>query len=221
MDLRDRVVAACDMGAWTREEIAEKFDVSTSWIRRLLQRRRELGSYAPLQGRHVGGVTGAHRRLVQRGDGVQHASASGVSSKKKTLRAAEQDRPDVARQRRAWARKVRDVDRRRFRFIDEIGAKTNMTRLRGRCKGGGRLVDATPHGHWETTTMIGSLGAGGSTAPMAIEGAANALAGIHELTEIQKSGIVVGGSSHRLASLAGFLGVYKQFTARGSSQTYT
>lgn len=48
MDLRDRVVAACDEGVLSRDEIAEAFSVSTSWIRRLLQRRRELGSYAPL-----------------------------------------------------------------------------------------------------------------------------------------------------------------------------
>ncbi len=46
-----------------------------------------------------------------------------------------------------------------------------MTRLCGRCKGGVRLVDATPHAHWETTTMIGALGAEGSTALMVIEGA--------------------------------------------------
>lgn len=51
MDLRDRVVAACDERVWTREEIAEEFGVSTAWIRRLLQRRRERGSYAPLAGR--------------------------------------------------------------------------------------------------------------------------------------------------------------------------
>ena len=49
-----------------------------------------------------------------------------------------------------------------------------MTRLYGRCKGGERLVDATPHGHWETTTMIGALGAEGSTALMVIEGATDA-----------------------------------------------
>lgn len=49
-----------------------------------------------------------------------------------------------------------------------------MTRLYGRCTGGGRLVDATPHGHWETTTMIGALGAEGSTALMVIEGATDA-----------------------------------------------
>jgi transposase len=51
MDLRDRVVSACDEGVLTREELAEAFGVSTAWIRRLLQRRRERGSYAPLNGR--------------------------------------------------------------------------------------------------------------------------------------------------------------------------
>ena len=47
MDLRERVVAACDEGADTRAEVAERFSVSESWIRRLLQRRRESGSIAP------------------------------------------------------------------------------------------------------------------------------------------------------------------------------
>jgi transposase len=45
-DLRERVVRACDEKASTREEIAELFEVSTAWIRRLLQRRRETGSFA-------------------------------------------------------------------------------------------------------------------------------------------------------------------------------
>lgn len=49
-----------------------------------------------------------------------------------------------------------------------------MTRRCGRCKGGGRVVDAAPQGRWETTTMIGALGATGSTALMVIEGATDA-----------------------------------------------
>ena len=49
MDLRDRVVAACDSGRWKRVEIAEQFGVSSSWIRSLLQRRRETGVYSPKQ----------------------------------------------------------------------------------------------------------------------------------------------------------------------------
>lgn len=48
MDLRDRVVAACDAGGSSRAEIAEEFGVSPAWIRRLLQRRRETGQYGPL-----------------------------------------------------------------------------------------------------------------------------------------------------------------------------
>lgn len=46
-DLRERVVAACDEGGDTRAEIAERFSVSESWVRRLLQRRRETGSITP------------------------------------------------------------------------------------------------------------------------------------------------------------------------------
>jgi transposase len=47
MDLRERVVAACDERIGTRAEVAERFSVSESWIRRLLQRRRETGSIGP------------------------------------------------------------------------------------------------------------------------------------------------------------------------------
>ncbi len=48
MDLRERVVRACDAREGTRERIAERFGVSTSWIRRVFQRRRETGSIAAL-----------------------------------------------------------------------------------------------------------------------------------------------------------------------------
>jgi transposase len=46
MDLRERVAAASDAGVDTHAEVAERFSVSESWIRRLLQRRRETGSLA-------------------------------------------------------------------------------------------------------------------------------------------------------------------------------
>ena len=47
MDLRERVVAACDARDGTREQIAARFSVSVSWIRDLMKRRREAGSIAP------------------------------------------------------------------------------------------------------------------------------------------------------------------------------
>lgn len=41
-DLRDRVLAACDRGMPTKR-VAEVFQVSPAWVRRLKQRRRETG----------------------------------------------------------------------------------------------------------------------------------------------------------------------------------
>ena len=58
-------------------------------------------------------------------------------------------------------------------FIDESGAKTNMTRLYGRAKAGARATDAAPSGHWCTTTMISSMRLDGSTACMVVDGATN------------------------------------------------
>lgn len=63
------------------------------------------------------------------------------------------------------------MDPSRLVFIDESSAKTNMTRLRGRCLRGERLLSSSPHGHWHTTTMISAIRWDGSTASMTIEGA--------------------------------------------------
>ena len=97
-----------------------------------------------------------------------------MSAKKKSLRATEQDRPDVKAQREAWWKRASEVGLRRFVFLDESGAKTNMTRRYGRSFDGQRLVDATPHGHWCTTTMLSSIRLDGTTAAMVIEGATDA-----------------------------------------------
>jgi transposase len=56
-------------------------------------------------------------------------------------------------------------------FLDESGAKTNLTRLRGRALRGRRLHASAPAGHWQTTTMIAALRLDGTTASMTIEGA--------------------------------------------------
>ena len=47
MDLRERVVAACDKGDATRAQVAARFSVSVRWVRDLLRRRRQTGSIAP------------------------------------------------------------------------------------------------------------------------------------------------------------------------------
>ena len=45
MDLRERVLAACDAKEGTRKDIARRFKVSEPWIYHLLRRRRENGEY--------------------------------------------------------------------------------------------------------------------------------------------------------------------------------
>ena len=47
IDLRERVVAACDARDGTREQVAARFAVSVSWVRKLLRQRRDTGSIAP------------------------------------------------------------------------------------------------------------------------------------------------------------------------------
>lgn len=58
-DLRDRVVRAVDRDGQTQQQIAERFGVSTAWIKKLLKRRRETGSIAPKP--HGGGMPAKYR----------------------------------------------------------------------------------------------------------------------------------------------------------------
>jgi transposase len=86
------------------------------------------------------------------------------------LRAAEQDRPDVAGQRRRWRVWQRFMDPARFVFLDETASATNMTRRYGRSPSDQRLVAAVPHGHWRTTTFIAGLRQTGILAPLVLDG---------------------------------------------------
>jgi len=63
------------------------------------------------------------------------------------------------------------VDPSRLVFFDETWAKTNFTRLRGRCQRGKRLIAKVPHGHWKTTTFLAGLRQDGIVAPLAVDGA--------------------------------------------------
>ena len=51
MDLRERVLKDCDAGQGTKA-VAAKFSVSSAWVRRLKQRRREDGQVAPRPSRN-------------------------------------------------------------------------------------------------------------------------------------------------------------------------
>lgn len=90
---------------------------------------------------------------------------------KKTLRAAEQDRPEIREQRKSWMARCAAWIASRLVFIDESAATTKMIRLYGRALRGQRARDAAPHGHWGVRTIIGALFGDGRTACMTIDAA--------------------------------------------------
>jgi len=58
-------------------------------------------------------------------------------------------------------------------FVDESGANTKMTRLRGRAWGGQRLLARLPHGPYQTRTLISGLRLEGPCAPWLFDGPMN------------------------------------------------
>ena len=198
LDLRERVVAAVASGRSCRLA-AKTLMVSVASVVKWSQRHRAVGSPAALKmgGRRPYLVARERdwvlariakkpdltlrpllRELADRGLVVSYYALwhflhhEGVTFKK-SLRASEQDRPDVARRRERWKARQATIDPRRLVFIDETWAKTNMTRTHGRCARGERLVAKAPFGKWRTLTFLAALRCDRLTAPCVIDGPIN------------------------------------------------
>lgn len=89
------------------------------------------------------------------------------------MRAAEQERVDIAEARRQFHALQPKLDPARLVFLDETWTKTNMIRLRGRAPRGERLIAAVPYGHWKTSTFIAALRHDRMDAPVVLDGAIN------------------------------------------------
>ncbi len=193
-DLRLRIHEACQSGESTAE-IAERFTVSTAFVRRLEQRFRLTGSLAPRPGRGgrpaalAGHDEALHRAVRDYPDATpaEHRDRLRLpvsrvtvwralqrlrlTRKKKSTHAAERDRPDVAEARRHWPDVAAGVPAANWVFIDETSANTAMQRTHGYAPAGERVVAAVPLGGWQAVTFVGGLTAGGLVAPWAFEGA--------------------------------------------------
>jgi transposase len=201
LDLRERVVAAFGAGM-SRVETARLFQVSGSSVQRWSRLHRKKGSAAarPMGGQRPFALAGERERILariaqqpdlplrtllgelhHRGIKVSYfaiwniVDRAGLSVKKKTLRASEQDRPNVVRRRLQWQQRQDKVDARRLVFIDETWVKTNMTPIRGRCPVGQRLVAKVPHGHRKTLTFVAALRCDGIGAPCLLDQPINAI----------------------------------------------
>lgn len=198
-DLRERIIKAIDNHEGTRRALAARFCVNPSTITRLLQLRRQTGSFDPRP--HAGGVTPALdrddlerlRTLVKESPDAtletlkQKMGVSGskmiicralqklrLPLKKKSRHAAERDTPEVKKKRRSFRRKVKPIEPKRLVFVDETGVTTAMTPTRGRAPRGER-VEASVPSSWESVTVIAAMGWDGVRAPLALPGSVNAV----------------------------------------------
>lgn len=198
VDLRERIVRAVQVGR-SRHEVARIFGVSASCVIKLMQRYSATGHCRPekfggykrpilaehedrvralIRARPDATISELRRQLTEAGIKVGRSSVGRFVERlqltyKKTLRAAEQQRADVAAARQAWREAQKSLDPRRLVFIDETWASTNMTPRYGRCEKGERLIAHAPFGHWKTTTFIAALRHDGLTAPCVFDGPIN------------------------------------------------
>src|SRR3954454_12112022 len=197
-DLRERILKAIDNREGSRRKLAARFLVNPSTITRLLQLRRQTGSFDPRP--HGGGVapTLDHdalerlRKLVEETPdatletlrqklGVTGSKMIicralqklGLPRKKKSRHASERDTPEVRKRRREFRKEIDPIEPRRLVFVDETGVTTAMTPGYGRAPSGER-VEASAPASWESVTVIAAMGLHGVRAPLALEGSVNA-----------------------------------------------
>jgi transposase len=199
-DLRERVAAAVKHHEGSIRQIARTFRVSTSFLVRLLPRRRHAGTIAPKP--HGGGPPPAlgpddqerladlireqpdatWEQLRQRGGFTCSVKTLWLAWRhrrltrtKKSRHARERDRPEVQKKRRSFRRAVRQIEPKHRIFVDETGVTTAMTPADAWAACGARAVDSAP-ASWETVTLIAALGRDGVCAPLAFPGATDTAA---------------------------------------------
>jgi len=195
LDLRQRLVDAVARGEGPLRELADLFQVSLSFLVRLLRRHRDTGSVAPKP--HAGGpqplldehATQELIRLVRAQPDATLAELRDrlgipcslmtiaralkrqrITRKRKARRAQQRDTPAVQAQRQAFEQRLAAAGPEHLVYVDEMGATTSLTRTHGRAPAGQRVPAAVP-GKWESVTLIAGARLSGVTAPFAFEGA--------------------------------------------------
>jgi transposase len=109
--------------------------------------------------------------------------------KKKSLICEEQQEPKVQKQRKAWQKKVKDIEPSRFKFLDQTNAKTTFTRIFARAPRGQRVYEYVPDGRWKSLTLMGTLGYWGDTTAFTYEGGTDVPAMVTFLENILASAL--------------------------------
>jgi transposase len=86
----------------------------------------------------------------------------------------ERQRPETERARRRFQTQLSRVPPQDLVFLDESGARTDLTRRYGRAPKGERVREAVPHGRWKVLTILGALSTKGIQASLTVEAATDA-----------------------------------------------
>lgn len=184
-DLRERVLQTYEAGEGGYGTLARRFRIAETTVYRWVRDNRQSGKRAPKVYRHGfrsvldeddGAVLRhlveeradatlaeyAERFEARTGCAVSAPSVCralkrrGLTRKKKTVRAREQQRPDVAAKRTAYQAAMTGLDPARLVFLDESGVQTNMIRRSARAPRGQRALGSAP-GHWDQLTVLSAL----------------------------------------------------------------
>lgn len=198
-DLRDRVLSA----SGTTREVAQRFEVSSAYVRGVRKRQHQgqttpgaqcnhvppkLAGLGPLLRQKVSDccdltlvklcewVWQTHGIKVGQTTMFKFLRNEGLTLKKKTIIASERSRPDIEQSRQEWVERQPELDPQHLIFLDETWTSTNMTPTYGRAPRGERCLAQAPFSKRTTTTLVCALQLQGLVAPMVLEGAINGAA---------------------------------------------
>ena len=201
-DFRWKIVETKQKTQDSNQEIAVRFQVSYSFVRRLLKRYESTGSVEPnphgggkalkLNSQQIDVVTQLVEEdndatLQQLCDRTEEKTGLKVSvptmcrllqrleltRKKKTLHASEADTLRVQKLRAQYWTILGEVKLNDLVFIDETGVNLAMTRGYARAKKGKRAYSKCPYNRGKNITMIGAIAISGLLASLTFEGWTN------------------------------------------------
>ncbi|EFH79753.1 IS630 family transposase [Ktedonobacter racemifer] len=193
------MLQAIDAGQ-SQTGVAKAFSISVATIKRYLKQRREMGHVLPKSdprttcgqrssvagssasatgspsrrnaGRALPPVPPNSRHPGQPGEHQSRAHGIGLDTKKKTLRASEQD--EAARA--AWREQAKQLPTQDLVIVDETGSRINMTPLYAYAPRGERAIGTVPRNYGANLTLIASLSLQGMGEAMLLDGSADAAA---------------------------------------------
>ncbi len=201
-DFRRKIVETKQKTQDSNQQIAVRFQVSYSFVRRLLKRYESTGSVEPnphgggkalkLNSQQIDVVTQLVEEdndatLQQLCDRTEEKTGLKVSvptmcrllqrleltRKKKTLHASEADTLRVQKLRAQYWTILGEVKLNDLVFIDETGVNLAMTRGYARAKKGKRAYNKCPYNRGKNITLIGAIAISGLLASLTFEGWTN------------------------------------------------